>query len=104
MTDAAESTKRFVVHCKRDKFDVYIGRPSPFGNPFSHAPKSVAECKVETREDRLLHHDQVGVVVGSREQTKSRGSVDHLVIWGGNIAWFANDQLHVIWAADKKRP
>jgi len=25
---------RQVVHCKRDKFDVYIGRPSKWGNPF----------------------------------------------------------------------
>ncbi len=24
-----------VVHCKRDPFDVYIGRPGPFGNPFT---------------------------------------------------------------------
>lgn len=23
-----------VVHCKRERYDVYIGRPSPFGNPF----------------------------------------------------------------------
>jgi len=27
--------KTRVVHCKRDKFDVYIGRPSKYGNPFS---------------------------------------------------------------------
>jgi hypothetical protein len=24
-----------VVHCKKSKFDVYIGRPSKWGNPFS---------------------------------------------------------------------
>ena len=23
-----------VVHCKHAKYDVYIGRPSPWGNPF----------------------------------------------------------------------
>lgn len=23
-----------IVHCKRDKYDVYIGRPSKYGNPF----------------------------------------------------------------------
>ncbi len=23
-----------VVHCKRDRYDVYIGRPGPWGNPF----------------------------------------------------------------------
>ncbi len=24
-----------IVHCKREPFDVYIGRPSKWGNPFS---------------------------------------------------------------------
>jgi hypothetical protein len=23
-----------VVHCRRDPYDVYIGRPGPWGNPF----------------------------------------------------------------------
>lgn len=23
-----------VVHCKREEYDVYIGRPGPWGNPF----------------------------------------------------------------------
>jgi hypothetical protein len=23
-----------VVHCRREKYDVYIGRPSKWGNPF----------------------------------------------------------------------
>lgn len=23
-----------VVHCRREPYDVYIGRPGPFGNPF----------------------------------------------------------------------
>jgi hypothetical protein len=27
-------TKRRVVHCKREPYDVYIGRPSRWGNPF----------------------------------------------------------------------
>lgn len=26
--------KTRVVHCKRERFDVYIGRPSKWGNPF----------------------------------------------------------------------
>lgn len=26
-----------MVHCKRTKYDVYVGRPSPFGNPFKLA-------------------------------------------------------------------
>ena len=31
---AAPNCSPFVVHCKRAKHDVYIGRPSKWGNPF----------------------------------------------------------------------
>lgn len=27
-----------VVHCKRERYDVYIGRPSKWGNPFKLNP------------------------------------------------------------------
>lgn len=27
--------KTRVVHCKKEKYDVYIGRPSQWGNPFA---------------------------------------------------------------------
>jgi len=27
--------KTKIVHCKKEKYNVYIGRPSIFGNPFS---------------------------------------------------------------------
>lgn len=29
-----ETPKCRVVHCKKEKFDVYIGRPSIWGNPY----------------------------------------------------------------------
>lgn len=32
-----------VVHCKRSPFDVYIGRPSPWGNPFEIGPDGTRE-------------------------------------------------------------
>lgn len=48
-----------VVHCKRETFDVYIGRagknqkPSKYGNPFSHLEESAGLVKVATREDAV---------------------------------------------------
>lgn len=30
-----------VVNIKRESYDVYIGRPSPWGNPYSHRPSNV---------------------------------------------------------------
>jgi hypothetical protein len=46
-----------VVHCKRDPFDVYIGRPSPWGNPFSHLPKSAARYRCASREEAIARYE-----------------------------------------------
>ena len=32
-------TRKFVVHCKKSTFDIYIGRPSKRGNPFKNGAK-----------------------------------------------------------------
>ena len=42
-----------VVHCKKEVFDVYIGRPGKWGNPFSHKPGTLAEFEVDTIEDAI---------------------------------------------------
>ena len=46
--------KQQVVHCKREKYDVYIGRPSKWGNPYSHkSDGTIASFIVETREEAI---------------------------------------------------
>jgi hypothetical protein len=35
------------VHCKKEPYDVYIGRPSKFGNPFPLPPKATEEERIE---------------------------------------------------------
>lgn len=42
-----------VVHCKREPYDIYIGRPGKWGNPFSHLSGTLAKYKVETREEAV---------------------------------------------------
>jgi hypothetical protein len=43
-----------VVHCKKEPYDVYIGRPSKWGNPFSHLEKeTTAKFKTATREEAI---------------------------------------------------
>lgn len=42
-----------VVHCKKEPYDIYIGRPSKFGNPFSHLPGTLAQWQVATREEAI---------------------------------------------------
>jgi hypothetical protein len=42
-----------VVHCKKENYDVYIGRPSKWGNPFSHLKESHAQFVVQTRDESI---------------------------------------------------
>lgn len=41
-----------VVHCKHEDFDVYIGRPSKWGNIYSHK-KGFAKYTVANREEAV---------------------------------------------------
>lgn len=41
-----------VVHCKLESYDVYIGRPSIWGNMFSHLPGK-GDILVDSREDAV---------------------------------------------------
>jgi hypothetical protein len=51
-----EDTK--VVHFRKEKFDIYIGRPSEWGNPFSHIKdkKTRAEFIVKNREEAVAKY------------------------------------------------
>ena len=57
--------KAWVVHCRRNQFDVYIGRDNPalglrdmgFGNPFSHKAVSSAQFRVATRQEAIERFD-----------------------------------------------
>jgi len=44
-----------VVHCKRDAYDMYIGRGrgSIWGNPYSHKQGTQAKFKVDTVEEAI---------------------------------------------------
>lgn len=33
-----------VVHCKKQKYDIYIGRPGKWGNPFIIGKEGVVQC------------------------------------------------------------
>jgi len=44
-----------VVHFKREPYDIYVGRPSKWGNPFTHIAdkKTVAQFVVSSREEAV---------------------------------------------------
>jgi hypothetical protein len=46
-----------VVHCKKDRYNVYIGRPSIFGNPFTHLKtKSLGTFLVASRDEAVSEY------------------------------------------------
>jgi len=47
-----------VVHCKRQDYDVYIGRPSKWGNPFSHKEGTLARFRVASRQEAIQRHKE----------------------------------------------
>lgn len=51
-------TRRLVVHCKKEPYDVYIGRPSQWGNPFSHLASSAASFRVATVEEAIACYEE----------------------------------------------
>lgn len=46
-----------VVHIKQ-RHDVYIGRPSKWGNPFSHKEGSLALFKTASRKEAIDRYEQ----------------------------------------------
>lgn len=44
-----------VVHFKREPYDIYIGRPSKWGNPFTHIAdkKTAAQFVVSSRDEAV---------------------------------------------------
>lgn len=47
-----------VVHCKIEPYDVYIGRPSCFGNPFSHKSDTLSKYRVATVEEAVSKYEE----------------------------------------------
>jgi hypothetical protein len=47
-----------VVHCKRAEYDVYIGRPSKWGNPYSEGTSRYAKFRVASREEAIRKYEE----------------------------------------------
>ena len=48
-----------VVHCKKQKFDVYIGRPSKWGNPFVIGKDGDRASVIQKYEEWLLTNQEL---------------------------------------------
>lgn len=47
-----------VVHFKKDPYDVYIGRGSKWGNPFTHKDGTMAQFKVSSRKEAIEKYEE----------------------------------------------
>lgn len=49
----------FVVHCKKEKYDVYIGRPGKWGNPFVIGKDGNRKQVLEKYSNYLLNNTTI---------------------------------------------
>jgi len=45
-----------IVNCRFDDYDIYVGRPSMWGNPFSHTKSRHAAYEVADREESIRRY------------------------------------------------
>jgi hypothetical protein len=69
--------KRLVVHVNEDRFDVYIGRPSKWGNPYSHLAGTKAHWRVASREEAVLMYarwlkDNPGLIAEAKKELRGK--------------------------------
>jgi hypothetical protein len=51
--------RKWVVHCKRERYDVYIGRPGPWGNPFRIGPDGTREEVIAKYKEMVMGNKQL---------------------------------------------
>lgn len=47
-----------VVHFRKDPYDIYIGRGSKWGNPFSHKDGTLAKFRVGSRKEAIEKYEE----------------------------------------------
>lgn len=62
-----------VVHCKKEPYDIYIGRPSKWGNPFTHiADKHTAAKYVVSSRDEAVSKYREWILEGDGKKLLSQ--------------------------------
>jgi hypothetical protein len=65
--------KTTVVHCRRTPFDIYIGRPSKWGNPFKIGKDGDREEVIRLYEKWLRQQSELMAVIKKELQGKRLG-------------------------------
>jgi hypothetical protein len=87
----------YVVHHSKPH-DIFIARPSIWGNPYSHKPSTLAKYKVESGEEALTKYEEM-VRSDPEMMAKIKGELKDKVLGcycvprkchGHILAWIAN--------------
>jgi len=62
-----------VVHCKKESYDVYIGRPGPFGNPFEIGKDGNREEVVTQYAEWVLTQPELLATIKTKLKGKTLG-------------------------------
>ena len=71
---------------KQRDCDIYVGRPSKFGNPYSHKSGTLAQFKTETREEAISNfesyfRDKLEKEQELKEEIKNWPEYANLICW-----------------------
>lgn len=87
-----------VVHYKKSPYDVYIGRPTLWGNPFSHLKESAAVVHVKTRDEAVAayRHWLAGTAYQDIEPERRTKILNHIATLKGKrlACWCAPQSCH----------
>ena len=69
-----------VVHCNKEPYDTYIGRPSKWGNPYTHIAdkETLAEFIVGSREEAIEKYR--GHILSNPELINSLDELDGKIL------------------------
>ena len=85
--------KTKVVHINKEPYDIYIGRPSKWGNPYSHLDGTLAEFKVNNRQDAIAKYEEYLLNSPNLMNSLSELKGKTLGCWCGNFTIEDNQHM-----------
>ncbi len=61
-----------VVHCKKEPYDVYCGRPGPYGNPFTIPIDGSREEVIAKYRRMITHEDNAWLLDKMKKELKDK--------------------------------
>jgi hypothetical protein len=89
--------KKYVVHCKKSEYDVYVGRPSKWGNPFEIGKDGTREEVVAKYKNWILSNKELLSQISELKNKKLGCWCSPKLCHGEILAELANSNNIIIW-------